>query len=114
MKLKPNDKIVAEFVIPFTLRMKEWCKENSLQLYGPIEHRRVPGDAKQPAEGFVIYGGVQHIISQDACEFGMCFGERFNKPIPETMDELNQVMKDITDPLIDYFWPGRREKEKVN
>ena len=108
MQLKPNDKIVNEFVIPFTIAMKKWCSENSLQLDGPIEHRRVPGDAKHPDEAFVLFGAVEHIISHDACEFGMSFGVRFNKPIPETMDELEQVMKDITDPLIDYFWPGKR------
>ena len=112
--LKPNDYIVHEFVIPLTIALKKWAAENSLQLYGPIEHRRVPGNAKHKDEAFVIFGAVEHIISHEIVEFGASFGVRFNKPIPETMDELNQTMEDITDPLVDYFWPGRRKAEVVN
>jgi len=108
MSLKSNDRIVAEFVTPFTLRMKQWAEEHTLCLDGPIEHRRVPGDAKHPEEGYVLYGAVRHIISGDMCEFGMCFGERFAKPIPETLDELEQTLEDITHPLIHFFWPDRK------
>lgn len=109
MKLKPNDQIVNEFVIPFTIALKKWLSEHTLCLDGPIEHRRVPGDAKHPHEGFVLYGGVEHIISHDKCEFGISFGERFNNPIPETLDEMQVVLDSVTNPLTDYFWPGRRK-----
>jgi hypothetical protein len=112
--LKPNDQIVHEFVIPFTIALKKWAAENSLQVYGPVEHRRVPGDAKHPEEGFVLFTAVEHIITHDQCEIGLSFGERFNKPIPETLDELNAVMKSVTDPLTDYFWPGKRKAEVVH
>ena len=112
--LKPNQQIVAEFVIPFTIALKKWAAENSLQVVGPVEHRRVSGNEKQPAEGFVIFTAVEHIITHDQCEIGISFGERFNKPIPETLDELNEVMKSVTDPLTDFFWPGKRKAGVVH
>jgi hypothetical protein len=113
-ELKPNEQLVAEFVTPFTMRLKEWLNENSLEFVGGVDNKRIPGDAKHPQEGFLLYMGFRHKISGQECELGISFGERFNKPIPETLDELNEVMKSVTDPLTDYFWPGKRRAEIVH
>ena len=112
-ELKPNEQLVVEFVTPFTIALRKWLDAHSLEFVGGVEHKRVPKDDKHQQEGFLLYMGFRHIISGEECELGVSFGERFNNPIPETLDELQSVLDSVTDPLTDYFWPGRR-KETVH
>lgn len=113
-ELKPNQQLVVEFVTPFTIALQRWMDDHTLEFVGPVDHKRIPKDDKHPQEGFLIYMGFRHKISGQECELGISFGERFNNPIPETLDEMQIVLDSVTDPLTDYFWPGRRKTEIVH
>jgi hypothetical protein len=105
--IETNVQNVNEFLKEFTKELEKWMMDNSLRFYEPMEVRAFPVTDEYKDNAFMIWGSVEHIITMEANAFGISIGERFNKPLPNDHDGLMVMLKELTDPLTEAFWPER-------